>query len=162
MQTIRQTLRGRLYGYGSNRPQSVSVKVAHFQTRRGSNEYLAAEEFLGTSLFIHDCSIRLPGGPFQLYFTRHRYLPPNRALLSAHPTTYWSGQILVMRMDGGKHVNLKRGDLALIQKVVRRYGVFGGFCILVGHGRADFFRIDLLKSCPDALVYHALFEWDQS
>ncbi|KAL1937071.1 hypothetical protein VTO73DRAFT_15126 [Trametes versicolor] len=118
---IRKIVRGRLYGYGSNRPRSVGVKIIYFPTRRGTCPYIAVEEILGTSLFIHDCSVKFSGGTFTIYFTRHRYQPPNSALMSAHPGVPWHGQILVLRMSDTGHVDLRRGDLSLIEKVASRF-----------------------------------------
>lgn len=117
----RQVIRGRLYGFGSNKPRSVGVKLTHFPTGAGTRPFVVAEELLGTALFIHDCSVKFSGGIFKIYFTRHRYLPANTALLSANPQVPWHGQILVVRMSSTRHVNLRRGDLALIQKVTSRY-----------------------------------------
>ncbi|KAJ3007302.1 hypothetical protein NUW54_g3597 [Trametes sanguinea] len=119
---IRQTVRARLYGYGSGRPQSVSVRMTHYRARAGTtHSYLAAEEFLDSALYVHDCDVTSQGGTFKLYFTRHRFLPPNPAVLSAHRRRIWHGQILAIRMNDSSHVDLRRGDLALIEKIISRF-----------------------------------------
>ncbi|KAI0349521.1 hypothetical protein OH77DRAFT_1225830 [Trametes cingulata] len=64
------------------------------------------------------------GGTFRVYFTRHRYLPPNSALLSVHAASAWHGQMLVIRQNetGTENANLKRGDIPRINKLVSRSG----------------------------------------
>lgn len=121
-QPIRWTVRGRLYAYGYSRPQTVGVRVTRYFTRSGPHAYLAAEEVLGVTPFIHDCRVQVSGSSFMVYFTRHRILPPNRAVLSVHDSTPWHGQMLVVRLDeaGTEHVNLKRGDIKRINTIIPR------------------------------------------
>ena len=127
MKAIRETIRARLYGYGSARPRSVNVRITHFPTSTGSKPFVQAEEVLGTETYIHDCDIQTiyPRSTkrFRIYFTRHRLLPQNDAIRYTHPGTSWHGQLLVVRLadDGGRHVSLRRGDITFIKRLVKRY-----------------------------------------
>ncbi|KAI0349672.1 hypothetical protein OH77DRAFT_1172279 [Trametes cingulata] len=120
---IKETVRGRLFGYGYSRPRSVNVKLVHYFARSGRHAYLVAEEILGITPFIHDCRVRISGSTFRIYFTRHRVLPPNLALLSIHASRPWHGQMLVVRLDetSAHEVNLKRGDISRIDKIASRF-----------------------------------------
>lgn len=126
--SIRQTIRGRLYGYGSDRPRSVDVRVTNFSTTSGTRSFVEAEQVLGCGAYIHDCDLKSLGPRstqrFRIFFTRHRRLPPNTAVSSTRPPSDWHGQLLVLRVteDGKRHVTLKKTDTTLINRVLPRSG----------------------------------------
>ena len=123
----RQTIRGRLYGYGGDRPRSVDVRVTNFSTTTSRvRPFVEAEQVLGCGTYIHDCDLRSIGPRsthrFRIFFTRHRRLPSNTSVSSTLPPWHWHGQLLVLRVteDGKRHVGLRRGDTTLITRALPR------------------------------------------
>ena len=132
---IRQNIQGRLYGYGSSRPRSVGVRVTHFPTTARAEPYVVAEEVLGSEIYIHDCEAQTYGPRrskhFKVFLTRHRLLPSNTAIPAAQDGSRWRGQLLVLRMseDRATYSSLRRGDQALIHRMVPRHAnLFGCVC----------------------------------
>lgn len=132
-------VKGRLYGFGSIRPQRVSARVTRFHTHIGGRStFLDAEEILGSTPYIHDCDIEMAGNHsfrrFKVYFTRHRLLPANSALLSVNATCPWHGELLVMKVaeDGGRHIHLEtRSDVIMARKTVSRKAISCCICGIV-------------------------------
>ncbi|KAI0365279.1 hypothetical protein BV20DRAFT_1056545 [Pilatotrama ljubarskyi] len=127
---IRICTKCRLYGYATDKARSVKVPQLFYRPITEDHppyRYTLAEEALGVGVFIHDCDIEAVNGRainfFKVYFTRHAQQPSNVSLPSSGTIAPWHGQILVARVSQGGtgyHINLKRGDVTTIHRIVRQ------------------------------------------